>query len=53
MTISENKIYPRTGDTQVVYLKNVIMWQFELKQQKRKEKHGGREYLLRCFYLYK
>ena len=24
MTISENKIYPRTGDTQTVYLKNVI-----------------------------
>lgn len=24
MTISENKIYPRTGDTQMVYLKNVI-----------------------------
>ncbi len=25
MTISENKIYPRTGDTETVYLKNVIM----------------------------
>ena len=25
MTISENKIYPRTGDTQTVYLKNVII----------------------------
>ena len=24
MTISENKIYPRTGDTQTIYLKNVI-----------------------------
>jgi len=24
MTISENKVYPRTGDTQTVYLKNVI-----------------------------
>ncbi len=24
MTISENKIYPRTGDTETVYLKNVI-----------------------------
>ena len=24
MTISENKIYPRTGDTQTLYLKNVI-----------------------------
>lgn len=24
MTISENKLYPRTGDTQTVYLKNVI-----------------------------
>ncbi len=24
MTISENKIYPRTGDAQTVYLKNVI-----------------------------
>ena len=24
MTISENKIYPRTGDNQTVYLKNVI-----------------------------
>ncbi len=24
MAISENKIYPRTGDTQTVYLKNVI-----------------------------
>ena len=24
MTISEKKIYPRTGDTQTVYLKNVI-----------------------------
>ena len=24
MTISENKIYPRTGDTQTVYLKNVV-----------------------------
>ena len=24
MTISENSIYPRTGDTQTVYLKNVI-----------------------------
>lgn len=24
MTISENRIYPRTGDTQTVYLKNVI-----------------------------
>ncbi len=24
MTISENKIYPRTGDTQTVYLKSVI-----------------------------
>jgi len=24
MTISENKIYPRTGDNQIVYLKNVI-----------------------------
>lgn len=24
MTISENKIYPRTGDTHTVYLKNVI-----------------------------
>lgn len=24
MTISENKIYPRTDDTQTVYLKNVI-----------------------------
>ena len=24
MTISANKIYPRTGDTQTVYLKNVI-----------------------------
>lgn len=24
MTISEHKIYPRTGDTQTVYLKNVI-----------------------------
>ena len=25
MTISDNKIYPRKGDTQTVYLKNVIM----------------------------
>ena len=24
MTISENKIYPRTGDTQTIYLKKVI-----------------------------
>ncbi len=24
MTISENKIFPRTGDTQTIYLKNVI-----------------------------
>lgn len=24
MTIPEKKIYPRTGDTQTVYLKNVI-----------------------------
>lgn len=24
MTLSEGKIYPRTGDTQIVYLKNVI-----------------------------
>ena len=24
MTISENKIYPRTGDNQTIYLKNVI-----------------------------
>ena len=24
MAILENKIYPRTGDTQTVYLKNVI-----------------------------
>ena len=24
MTISENKIYPRTGDTETVYLKNII-----------------------------
>ena len=24
MTISENKIYPRTGDTEIIYLKNVI-----------------------------
>ena len=24
MTISEKKIYPRTGDTQTIYLKNVI-----------------------------
>lgn len=24
MTISENRIYPRTGDTQTIYLKNVI-----------------------------
>ena len=24
MTISENKIYPRTGDTETVYLKSVI-----------------------------
>ncbi|MDD3240948.1 MAG: acetyltransferase, partial [Lachnospira sp.] len=24
MTISEKKIYPRTGDNQTVYLKNVI-----------------------------
>ncbi len=25
MTISEKTIYPRTGDTQTVYLKNVII----------------------------
>ncbi|MCI8520852.1 MAG: acetyltransferase, partial [Clostridia bacterium] len=24
MTISEKKIYPRTGDNQTVYLKNVV-----------------------------
>lgn len=24
MVISANKIYPRTGDTQTIYLKNVI-----------------------------
>lgn len=34
IAISENKIYPRTGDIQTVYLKadkgKVVMWQFKV-----------------------
>ena len=28
MTIPENKIYPRTGDKETIYLKNVVLSSF-------------------------